>query len=282
MKQHGTILTALVLGAALLLSGCSGAVTGRAKVQQDSFGEKKKFALVTIASGKEFAGEKGLFQAFKNSESIQGLNTQPVLDQLAPAINEKFGKTGYYTVVPVKNVIDSKAYRNLQEDERIQKVAFFKQEINTASGYKYFSDPEKISQLARDLKVDGVICVLMHFSIEPMKSFVYVGPLRLGKKAYAANATISVNAYDSGGQLLWKDTTTKQAEPGDKKAIILMDFSDMSGTNFEKMHPSALLIGEHAADVIVQRFKDTMEGKKTSIFQKPTDKGTRQATGSKG
>jgi hypothetical protein len=32
-------------------------------------------------------------------------------------------------------------------------------------------------------------------------------------------------------------------------------------------------------DVIVQRFRDTMEGKGTSVFQRVRDKGTKQATG---
>jgi hypothetical protein len=273
------ILTIWVLGAAFMLSGCAMAVTGSAKVQQESFGEKKKFAVVTIASTKEFSGEKGLFRVFKKSENIKGINTQPVLDQLMPVIRAKFAQTGYYTSVPMKTIVTSKAYLNLEEDERVQKVAIFSQEMNVATGYKYFSDHQKLAQLARDLNVDGVIFIHLNFTVAAAKSSVYVGPVSLGKKEYSTIAAVAVTAYDREGGVLWKDSTVKHAEPGDKKAIVVMDFTDFAETNFEKMHPSAVLIGEHAVEVIVQRFKDSMEGKTTSSFQRMRDKGTKQATG---
>lgn len=281
MKKQRAILVTLALCLALMFSGCTMAVTGKAKVHQDSFGEQKKFAVVTIASGKEFSGEKGFFQMFQKAENIKGIDTQPVIDKLMPVIRTKFSQTGYYTSVPMKTIVNSKSYKNLQEDEKIQKVAFFKRELNVANGYKYFSDPKKLAQLARDLKVDGVICVTMDFSVMAMKSSLSVAGATFGKKEYATNATISVIAYDAEGNMLWKDVTIKQAEPGDKKAIVVMDFSDFASTNFEKMHPSAFLIGEHAVDVIVRRLQDTMEGKGTSIFQRVRDKETKQATGNK-
>jgi len=280
MKKQRTLLAALAVGIALMFSGCTMAVTGSAKVQQDSFGEQKKFAVVTIASGKNFGGEQGLFQMFKKNEDIEGIDTQPVIDELVPVIRKKFAKTGYFASVPMKNIVKSKAYLDLQEDEKIQRLAFLKNEINVAKGYKYFSDPQKLARLAQELKVDGVICVVMNFTVESMKSNVYLAMVSIGKKEYAASVAISVIAYDRDGNVLWKDSTMKQAEPGDKKAIVVMDLTDFSATNFEKMHPSAVLIGGHAVDVIVQRFKDTIEGKGTSIFQRVRDKGTKQATGS--
>jgi hypothetical protein len=281
MKRQKAVVGWLVLCAAIMLSGCSMAVTGSTKVQQDSFGEQKKFAVVTIASGKEFAGEQGFFQMFKKNEDIKGLDTQPVIDELMPMIREKFARTGYYVSVPMENIVKSKTYLDLPEDEKVQKLAFLKNELNVAKGYKYFNDPQKLARLAQELKVDGVICVMMNFTVESMKSSVYVAMVSLGKKEYAANAAISVIAYDREGKVLWKDSTIKQAEPGDKKAIVVLDFTDFSGTDFEKMHPSAVLIGGHAVDVIVQRFKDTMEGRGTSIFQRVRDKETKQATGNK-
>lgn len=281
MKRQRAVVGWLILCAAIMLSGCTMAVTGSAKVQQDSFGEQKKFAVVTIASGKEFSGEQGFFQMFKKNEDIKGLNTQPVIDELMPVIREKFARTGYYVSVPMKNIVKSKTYIDLQEDEKVQRLAFLKNDLNVAEGYKYFNDPQKLARLAQELKVDGVICVVMNFTVESMKSSVYVAMVSLGKKEYAANAAISVIAYDREGKVLWKDSTIKQAEPGDKKAIVMLDLTDFSGTDFEKMHPSAVLIGGHAADVIVQRFKDTMEGRGTSIFQRVRDKETKQATGNK-
>ncbi len=277
MKSQRALFIALAL-CALMLSGCTMALTGSTKVQQDSFGEKKKFAVVTIAAGKHFSGEQGFFQMFKKNENIEGIDTQPVIDQLMPVIRAKFAQTGYYTSVPMKSIVNSKAYWDLQEDERARKLLFTKSDVNVADGYKYFSDPQKLGLLAREMKVDGVICVMMDFSVMTMKTSLYVPVGTFGRKAYAAQANISVIAYDTEGNVLWKDSTMKQAEPGDKKAIVVLDLTDFANVDYKKMHPSAFLIGEHAVDVVVQRFKDTMEGKKTSIFQRVRTKETKQAT----
>ncbi len=273
MKRCRAITGFLVLSLGLVLAGCAPtALTGRATVQQDAFTKKKTFAVVTISAAKEFHAEKGMSQMFKSVDEIPGANTQPIIDKLTPDIRKKFAKTKYFTSMPKSRIVSSKAYKNIQEDERIQKVLFMKIPINVASGYKYISDPQKMAKLARDLNVDGVIGVFMNFSIMTMKSGVYVGPITLGKKEYASTATVSVIAYDRDGKILWKDSTIKQAEPDDKKAIVIMDFSDMTKTNFKKMHPSAIYIGKRAIDVLVSRFSDTMEGKKTSMFQSFKDK----------
>ena len=272
MKRSNAIIVSLVVLLGLVLTGCAPiALTGSATVQQDAFTKKKIFAVVTITSAKEFQGEKGMSQLFKDADEIPGANTQPIIDKLTPVIRKKFAKTKYFTSMPKARIVSSKAYKKLEEDERIHKVLFMKIPLNVASGYKYISDPQKMAQLARDLNVDGVIGVFMSFTIMTMKSGVNIAGISLGKKEYASSAAITVMAYDREGKVLWKDSTIKQAEPGDKKAIILMDFSDMTKTNFLKLHPSAVLIGEKAVDVLLSRFADTMEGKKTSVFQKIKD-----------
>lgn len=281
MKNCRKLLFVTLFTALVFLSGCSMALTGRATVETQAFTPKKKYALVTISAAKEFNGEQGFSQMFTKNEDIKGLNTQPVIDQLVPVIRAKLAKTGYFTSIPMKSIVYNRSYKRLAEDERVQKVAFFKNELNVAKGYKYFSDPKKLGQLARDLNVDGVICVTMQFSVDTMKSGVYVGFVTVGKKEYAASATISAIAYDTAGKVLWKDSTMKQAEPGDKKAIIVFDSTDITATKFKKMHPSAVLIGGYAVDVLVQRFKDTMEGKGTSIFQSVKDDGSKKATKTK-
>lgn len=269
MKRCRAIIIFLVLSLGLVLVGCAPmALTGKATVQQDAFTKKKTFAVVTISAAKEFHAEKGMSQMFKDVDEIPGANTQPIIDKLTPVIRSKFAKTKYFTSVPRAHIVSSKAYKKLKEDERIQKVLFMKIPINVASGYKYISDPQKMAKLARDLNVDGVIGVFMNFTIMTMKSGVYVGPITLGKKEYASSATITVIAYDRDGKVIWKDSTIKQAEPGDKKAIVVMDFSDITKTDYKKMHPSAVLIGQRAIDVLISRFTDTMEGKKVGMFQK--------------
>ena len=276
----------LFLAAAFLLTGCSMALTGRAEVEKQAFTKEKKYALVTISASKEFSGEQGFFQMFKDNENIRGINTQPVVDELVPVIRKKLAQTGYFTSVPMTNIVNNPSYKLLQEDEKVRRAGIFSIEQNVGYGYKYLADEQKLSQLARDLDVDGVICVNMNFSVVAMKSALSAAasnllgglPLSVGEKEYSSNVSMTLTAYDADGHLIWEDSTAKQAEPGDEKAIVLMDLSDLTDTNFEKMHPSAVLIGSYATDVLVERFQSTMEGKKTSIFQKTRDDGSKEAT----
>jgi hypothetical protein len=80
-------------------------------------------------------------------------------------------------------------------------------------------------------------------------------------------ATITAVAYDRKGKVIWKDSTIKQAEPGDKKAIFLLDFTDVTSTNYTKLHPKAIEIGGKAVEVLVARLDDTISGKGTSSVQ---------------
>lgn len=276
----------LLLVVAVFLSGCSMAMTGRAEVEQQAFTKEKKYALVTISAVKEFSGEKGLFQMFKDDENIRGINTQPVVDDLVPVIRKKLAQTGYFTSVPMKTIVNSPSYKLVAEDERVRRAGIFNTELNVGNGYKYLADEQKLSQLARDLDVDGVICVNMAFSVVALKSSLSLAasnllgglPLSVGEKEYASSVAMSLTAYDAAGKLIWEDSTVKQAEPGDEKAIVLLDLSDLTATNFEKMHPSAVLIGGYATDILVERFQSTMAGEKTSIFQKTKDAGSKEAT----
>jgi len=251
------------------MSGCAPvAITGKVKAQQDAFGAKKEFAVVSIASIKELHGEKGITQIFKKTDDIPGANTQPILDQLRPEIIKTLTKSKHFKLVPESSVLKSKVYKKTMEDERKHKVLYKNVDINVAKNYKYFSKPEKLAQLAKDFKVDGVITIVMNFTISSGKSWLSVAGVTLGKKEYSVIASISALAYDREGKLIWKDTAIKQAEPGDKKAIVLLDLTDLTKTNFKKLHPSAITIGGKAVNVLLARFNDSMEGKSVSIFQK--------------
>ncbi len=289
MHRYKASTLGLILCLVICVSGCSMAMTGRAKVDQEAFKKEEKYALVTIAATKEFSGEQGFFQMFKDNEDVQGIDTQPVIDELVPVVRAKLAQTGYFTSVPMRVIVNSDPYKQLDEDEKISKMGLFKTDLNVARGYKYLADKKKLASLAKELNVDGVICVNMGFSVVAMKSSLSAAasslmggiPLTVGEKEYASNVTVSLVAYDADGNLLWEDTSIKQAEPGDEKAIVLLDISDLTETNFEKMHPSAVLVAGYAVDVLVKRFQDTMEGKKTSIFQQIKDKGSKEATQTK-
>jgi len=271
-------LVVVMIGMALMTSGCVMAITGSAKVEKEAFTPKKKYALVSVAAVKEFSGEKGMSQMFTSMEDIEGTDTQPIIDALVPTIRARFAKTGYFTSIPMKQIVNSKAYKAVEEDEKTLKVAFFTSEINPATGYKYISDTEKLAKLARDLNVDGVITVMMSFSIASMKSGVGIAGLTFGKKEYASNATITAMAYDRNGEVIYKDTTVKEADPDDKKSIVVFDTSDWSATHFKEMHPSAVRVGAYSVDVLLERFADTMEGRGTSSFQRVRSKESREAT----
>jgi hypothetical protein len=188
---------------------------------------------------------------FKSNDEFAGSNTQPMLDKLTPKILWSLDSSRNISIVPEKKVLNNKAYKNMQEDEQVMKVMFFSNEINTARKYKYISDPKKFAELAKKLNVDGVN--LMGIS--------------LGKKSYSAVVAASALAYDKTGKVIWKDSTVKEAEKGDSKAIIVFDTSDLTSTDFEKFHPSATEMGKKAMKTLVARFGDTMAGKKVSSMQ---------------
>ena len=267
--QHIRIFkSAIVVVLVLLLSACAQmAYTGSADVNKEAFGKKKHFAVVSIASIKDFYGEKGLTQIFKSTDEIPGANTQPLIDKLAPKIVSTLDESGNFILVPEQDVLSSPAYRKVTEDEKVMKVLFLTKDMNVAHNYKYISDPQKYAELARQLDVDGVIGITMNFSLTAGKSFINISGLSLGKKSYSVMAASTATAYDRNGNVIWNDSTIKQAEPGDTKAIILIDTTDLTGTNFEKLHPSAITMGGKAIEVLLTRFDDTIAGNQVSSIQ---------------
>lgn len=242
-------------------------ITGAADVDKKSFGAKKKFAVVSIASLKTFQGEQGLAQTFTDNDKIPGVNTQPIINKLRPKIIGSLGKTKHFTLLSEDAVLASKAYKSLAEDERIMKILFLTEPINVANNYKYVTDEQKYAKLAKDLGVDGVIGITMNFSITEGGGKVSVMGISLGKKSYSATASITAMAYNKKGEVIWKDSTLKEAEPDDAKAIILIDTSNITDTNFEKLHPSAIEIGGKAVDVLLARLDDTIAGREVSSIQ---------------
>jgi len=254
--------------AVMFLAGCAPMViTGGADVEKSAFGAKKRFAVVSVASMKTFQGEKGLLQVFKNTDEIPGANTQPLINKLKPRIIKALKRDKNIKLITERKVLRSKAYKKLKEDDRKIKILFTSVDMNVAKGYKYFSEPEKYAKLARDLKVDGVIGIYMGFSVASSKGGLSINGITFGSKSYSPMASITAIAYDRKGKVIWKDSTIKLAEPGDKKAIFIMDFTDVTSTNFKKLHPKALEIGGKAVDVLMTRLDDTISGKGVSSIQ---------------
>ncbi len=269
MRTKHAMRASLVGGAALLVSACAPiAITGSADVDNAAFGPQKRFAVVSISAMKTFQGEKGLTQMFKDADEIPGANSQPLIDAVRPMIIRSLAKNRNMVLVPEKRVLSSRAYKAIEEDERQFKKLIFSDEINVPPGYKYLSDPKKFAQLARALNVDGVIGIHMAFAISSGKSGINISGLSVGRKAYSPTATITAMAYDREGNLIWEDSTVKLSDPADKKAIFLVDLSDVTNTDFRKMHPKAIEIGGKAVKVLLSRLDDTLAGKGTSSFQR--------------
>lgn len=271
MFKLGLILI-LILILAYSLAGCATSVyTGKADVDKTAFGPTKRFAVVSIASVKYFQGEKGFFQMFKSNDKIPGADTQLMLNKLVPKILKSLNHSRYIRLLSERKVLKSRAYLNIKEDERVMKAFMFSYDMNTARHYKYLSDPKKLAQLTKALRVDGVITVNMSFSVMASKGGVTLNGLSFGKKSYSASATITAMAYDKNGKVIWKDSTVKEAEPGDTKHIVVLDTSDMTATDFKKFRPSAIEIGGKAVDVLLSRFDDTMAGKEVASMQSMKD-----------
>lgn len=263
-RVYSLIMAAIVV----MLSGCAQmAITGSADVDKKSFGAKKKFAVVSIASMKTFRGEQGMGQMLTNNDNIPGVNTQPIINKLSGKIIQTLENDRNFKLLPESTVLSSKAYQNTPEDDKVMKILFMSETMNPAKSYKYFSDKEKYAKLAKDLGVDGVIGITMSFTVSESGGKLSVMGLSVGKKSYSAQASITAIAYNKNGDIIWKDSTLKEAEPGDTKAIVLLDTTGLTDTGFEKLHPSAVEIGGKAVDVLLARLDDTLTGKETSMFQ---------------
>ncbi len=272
MKSIKIFKLGLTISLAYALAGCATSVyTGKADVDQAAFGPSKKFAVVSIASVKYFQGEKGFFQMFKSNDKVPGADTQVMLDKLKPKILKSLAQSHYIRLMSERRVLRSRVYHNIKQDEKVMKVFMFSYDMNVAHRYKYISDPKKFAELARNLGVDGVITVNMTFSVMASKGGVTLNGLSFGKKSYSASVAISALAYDRSGKVIWKDSTVKEAEPGDTKHIVLLDTSDMTATDFKKFQPSAIDIGGKAVNVLLARFNDTMTGKEVSAMQSMKD-----------
>ena len=235
-----------------MLVGCAMIISPGAKVDADSFGKTKKCAIVTIMGSKKLQAQKGFLQLFYK---VPEQDTQPVLDKLRPEVMKAFRKSRHLKVKSEKRVLKSKSYKNLKPDEPVQKVLFMTVELNTAKGYKFITDPQKLSSLAKDLNVDGVIVVGMNFSV----SSGVAAALGLGVKRFKVVSGVSAMAYDRNGNLVWKDAVHKSSELADSQLAVI---ADVRSVNFKKLKPYALKAAKEGLHDLVARLDDGLEGKR--------------------
>ena len=240
----------------VMVMGCAIIISPGAKVDADSFGKTKKCAIVTIMGTKKLNAQKGFLQLFMK---VPEQNTQPILDKLRPEVIKAFRKSKHLKVKSEKRVLNSKAYKNLEADEAVQKILFMDIELNTAKGYKFIRDPQKLSKLAKDLNVDGVIVVGMNFSVSSGIAGGMFAGLGIGVKRFKVITAVSAMAYDSNGKLVWKDAIHKSSELADSQLAVI---ADVRSVDFKKLKPHAFKAGKEGLNVLVARLDDGLEGKR--------------------
>jgi hypothetical protein len=259
---------AALAASALLVAGCAAPViTGGPDVAKSAFGGHKRYAVVTIASNRNFTGGRALLDTFKSAENVPGANSQAMIDRLTPHIMSTMAHSGQFTLMPESRVLANRAYRAATEDPREQGVAVFKMDLNVAHGYRYFSEPQKFAQLAQDLGVDGVIAVHVDFSVGAADMGTSINGISLGAKRYSSTANASAVAYNQKGEVVWKDQTQKEADPADTRAVVVLDTSTFTGADYAKLQPSAVEVGSEAVDVLLARLEDTLAGRSVARVQ---------------
>ncbi len=252
--RRNTIVSAAILAALVfIVSGCMTVISPGIKIDPQSFGKKKKYAVVTIVGTKKLAAQKGLLQMFKGD--IPEQDTQSILNKLRPEVIKSFTRSKHLKIKPEKQVLGSNAYQKLKGEEPVQKVMFMKTELNTAKGYKFITDTETLTRLAVDLKVDGVIIVSMNFSV----SSGVAGGAGVGVKRFKVLAGVSAVAYDREGKVVWKDAVHQSSGLADSQLAVV---ADVRNVDFKKLKPHAVKAAKEGLKVLIQRFDDSMEGKK--------------------
>jgi len=192
-----------------LLAGCG--TTGGVH-QADAFGTTKTYAVVIVMANEKVGcsdlggnpcngGIIGLVNTVTNSSAYSEDATE-VLESTYPSVLQGLRTSPNLRIVAeVKN---KKVYRAAPADE--QPSGMLRARYTVAKGYKYFSD-DKRARLATDLKVDGVITVMLSYTAA--RSGLQVVGLGGGHKAVTS---VMVSAVDTHGKNVWFDYASGQSD----------------------------------------------------------------------
>ena len=237
----------MVLISLLWLTGCA-----TARYKPESFGPSKKYAIVSIVTlpetidlgGGSVRGQdrsaSGLIKAISKDSGYSN-NSDIIFKDTLPLILKEFHTSKNFTLLPEENILKSKTYADISGDE--PKVLW--QEYVTAEKYKYLSDKEKLSKLARHLKVEGVVTINLTYGF----AFRGVGLFGLVAAGYHHGvAIITVSATDKTGDIIWRDMV--RAESDDSIGAV------GESVNFKKLHPLLKDVTVKATKQLLERLKD--------------------------
>jgi len=202
------VLRLSVLVAALALGACA---IIPSSYESQAFGKSKKFAVVSVAASPEIHSGSGtgsgigytlsgLIKAVSD-ESGYSNDADKVLAATAPVILKELGNNRHYTLVPTRTVLGHKAYRAAEAEDPGIPLSFGKKWLS-APGYKYLKSEDRLGRLARELNVDAVVAVTVHYSAGftgAQVGGVVSGGVHHGK------VMLTVYAVDRNGRMIWKD-----------------------------------------------------------------------------
>lgn len=210
-----------VVAAAAALTGCGSIGSIH---HPDAFGAKKTYAVVSVVASEKVGcsqaggemcngGVFGLFNMAAKTDAYSTASDEILERTYSTAL--KGLRAPNLKIAP--DVRAHRAYRATAEDE--QSKGAFSQQHSVAKGYKYLADEKKLVQLARELKVDGVITVTLSYNAA--RSGLTVAGVGGGHKA---QTTVFVRAIDKDGKNVWWDYAMGQSDESVSTGIGAVDF----------------------------------------------------------
>lgn len=213
----------------------SGFLISKLKVEPTAFGKGKRFAIVSIMSTNKISanqGQAGLFGSIKAMSKKYSFtaNSDPVLKKAVPIIYKKMARSGHFTLVPPKSVLQSRAYRSAKG---AKPKSFLGAKMITAPGYKYFKSEKELTRLAKGLNVDAVVMVHAVYGV----ATAYVGPV--GKNY--GSVTLAISAVDRNGKVIWQHSVAEKDKKGRK-------IFGIGSADFKALEPGFYAATERAFD----------------------------------
>ncbi len=200
---------AVFLAGLMGLSGCAGVTP---PFEKQAFGSEKVYAVVSIYADKDIEKEGDSETLVGTYKAITGKaayyhSAEEALNASAPRIRRELASSSHYRLVPERRVLSDAAYRRVEPDVQ----AKLAEKRHLVSGYKYIWDPQKLGQLARDLRVDGVITVHVQYGYK-FWGTNYAKVTAKGKTSPVIRMT--ARFYDENGQPVWNYSTKKYLVEG--------------------------------------------------------------------
>jgi uncharacterized protein YceK len=194
------IMASLLL--VLLLSGCA------TTIRTDSaFGPGKRYAIVSICADDNVSLSNsgggtisGVVKALASKDAAYSSSSENFLNDATPRIVKAFLTQKRIVVLPERVTSKNPGFSSAKSDEPVVRFGPLSSRFRVANGYKYFSDEQKLAQLAKAMKVDGVIVVRISFSVSTYGVSAF-GLISAGTQA--GEMLMQVTAIDQSGKQVW-------------------------------------------------------------------------------